>query len=432
MSFKQFQVYQKLEAQGAVIKQNVSGLSSGTQHQQLKELSNVSRSVMQQIVHIREQVLQAPMVSATSPCAVFSVGAGGQPTVDQFLKNLVGHQTKEFDAHTSRLVNQWKLPEASDHGQQAVFPMLGSHSSGGTSTNPLSKADHIASGIGSLSLTDATWLPLSSSTWSSPPPTGSASGGAAVTEGGGNCTAGAESSTASDVGSTSVNAAAAAAALDIEEFVPGKPWQGPNTKSVEDDPYITPGSVARSAFSAVSDNQAMNILGETRSSESLLSERPMSSISKSGSSNDLVSSFWSLSSSSCSAPTLEPWNPSSFGAQLQYPPPGLGTNVQNKSLTSSWQQQPHGINRSVSWAPGDNHSNVTSKSSYILNSLGFFSAVIFHWKLFIVCLLNVPTIEFSFQLLLFVSHIVSSVNYPSSANVPSTWIILKNIPLQVC
>jgi len=49
--------------------------------------------------------------------------------------------------------------------------------------------------------------------------------------------------------------------LEIEEFVPGKPWQGPSVRNVEDDPYITPGSVTRSAISAIDDTHVMNILG---------------------------------------------------------------------------------------------------------------------------------------------------------------------------
>jgi len=32
-----------------------------------------------------------------------------------------------------------------------------------------------------------------------------------------------------------------AGALDIEEFIPGKPWQGPTIRSADDDPFITPG-----------------------------------------------------------------------------------------------------------------------------------------------------------------------------------------------
>ena len=36
----------------------------------------------------------------------------------------------------------------------------------------------------------------------------------------------------------------ATVALDIEEFIPGKPWQGPTIRSAEDDPFITPGGAS--------------------------------------------------------------------------------------------------------------------------------------------------------------------------------------------
>jgi len=53
----------------------------------------------------------------------------------------------------------------------------------------------------------------------------------------------------------------APSSLEIEEFVPGKPWQGPSMWRVEDDPYMTPGSVTRSAISAIDDAHVMNVLG---------------------------------------------------------------------------------------------------------------------------------------------------------------------------
>ena len=45
---------------------------------------------------------------------------------------------------------------------------------------------------------------------------------------------------------TDSNAAGDSASFDIPEFVPGKPWQGGSNNKIEDDPNITPGSVARS------------------------------------------------------------------------------------------------------------------------------------------------------------------------------------------
>ena len=41
-----------------------------------------------------------------------------------------------------------------------------------------------------------------------------------------------------------------AASLDIEEFIPGKPWQGPTIRSADDDPFITPGGGSSSIVSA--------------------------------------------------------------------------------------------------------------------------------------------------------------------------------------
>jgi len=95
-----------------------------------------------------------------------------------------------------------------------------------------------------------------------------------------------------------------AASLEIEEFVPGKPWQGPSMRSVEDDPYITPGSVTRSAISAIDDAHVMNVLG---------AKMPSSAVGRH------ASSVWS--------------NEADTRPAIQTPGPQLG--------------------RSISWAPGD-------------------------------------------------------------------------------
>lgn len=65
---------------------------------------------------------------------------------------------------------------------------------------------------------------------------------------------GVEGSESSAVSNTS------AVALDIEEFIPGKPWQGPTIRSADDDPFITPGGASSSAVNADDkfDSQDMN------------------------------------------------------------------------------------------------------------------------------------------------------------------------------
>lgn len=52
----------------------------------------------------------------------------------------------------------------------------------------------------------------------------------------------------------------------IPEFVPGKPWQGLNSKSVEDDPHITPGSISRSLSVNVVKDDYLNNLAANKSS----------------------------------------------------------------------------------------------------------------------------------------------------------------------
>ena len=52
----------------------------------------------------------------------------------------------------------------------------------------------------------------------------------------------------------------------IPEFVPGKPWQGLSSKSVEDDPHITPGSISRSlSVNVVKDDYLNNLTGNKTS-----------------------------------------------------------------------------------------------------------------------------------------------------------------------
>ena len=58
------------------------------------------------------------------------------------------------------------------------------------------------------------------------------------------------------------------ASLEIEEFVPGRRWQG-LVKSADDDPYLTPGQVAgRISMNRINDDYVMNTLGKTQPSGS--------------------------------------------------------------------------------------------------------------------------------------------------------------------
>lgn len=60
-----------------------------------------------------------------------------------------------------------------------------------------------------------------------------------------------------------------AGSLDIEEFVPGRKWQGMDKKT-DDDPYLTPAQMAnRFSMNRVGDDYVMNTLGKTQSASDI-------------------------------------------------------------------------------------------------------------------------------------------------------------------
>jgi len=120
------------------------------------------------------------------------------------------------------------------------------------------------------------------------------------------------------------------------EFVPGKPWQG-ITKSVEDDPHITPGSFSRSYSLSTPREDDLSSLTKTSPS---VSESQSWSVHPKNSSQTLGKSWSGGDSVIPTSFSNEVW-----GVPLpknnSRPPPGLH---QNK--TGSWS----GVNRQHSWA----------------------------------------------------------------------------------
>ncbi len=154
----------------------------------------------------------------------------------------------------------------------------------------------------------------------------------------------------------------------IEEFVPGKRWQGITIKSVEDDPFITPGSIQRPSLSVntIKDDYVMTTLGKSTSptsSESALGSGGwgsggLGSLGKTAVVGAGTRSSWS--STSLTEPSLgsELWGIPQ-AAKNTRPPPGLtGQKPPGSGGGSAWQSGSGGggtggFNRSVSWAPGD-------------------------------------------------------------------------------
>ena len=111
-----------------------------------------------------------------------------------------------------------------------------------------------------------------------------------------------------------------ASALDIEEFIPGKPWQGPTIRSADDDPFITPGG----ASSSVGVDEKM---------------QPGSSVSQHPSSN----SGWTGAARD-EGPVID-------RGTAGRAPPGLVPS-------GPWLQQQPAFNRSTSWTPQSSYGEL--------------------------------------------------------------------------
>ncbi|XP_037045653.1 protein Gawky isoform X3 [Bradysia coprophila] len=124
----------------------------------------------------------------------------------------------------------------------------------------------------------------------------------------------------------------------VPEFEPGKPWKGSQIKTIEDDPSITPGSVARSPLSIAAKDDLFAPSSKTSPTDLpplSLSSSTWSFNPTSGSQPNFTSAISKLSSKSNSwsdgAPqqatptTSELWG-APMSKSARGPPPGLGTN----------------------------------------------------------------------------------------------------------
>ncbi|XP_037820925.1 protein Gawky isoform X1 [Lucilia sericata] len=109
----------------------------------------------------------------------------------------------------------------------------------------------------------------------------------------------------------------------VQEFEPGKPWKGSQIKSIEDDPSITPGSVARSPLSINPTPKDADIFSNAANKNSP-TDLPSLGLTS--------SSTWSFNPSS-SNQNFPSWSDntqqeiwSSMNKTSRGPPPGLGSN----------------------------------------------------------------------------------------------------------
>ncbi|XP_076458732.1 uncharacterized protein LOC143292390 isoform X2 [Babylonia areolata] len=230
-------------------------------------------------------------------------------------------------ASMSRL-SQWKQPTMDKEGSGDLNKAPGSkpqglqHSHSTPTMGPF--GDLTGLNIGG----DSTWSSLATSTSSNWP---SASAGDSSAEDGGKR----ENGTPPTSGLAAMLGGGGNLGLStdvIPEFVPGKPWQGLSSKSVEDDPHITPGSISRSlSVNVVKDDYLNNLTNASKSSPSFSTDATWST-------GDKQANPGAAETSMASAMTLGASN-----LQAQQNRSAAANNAQ-------WQPPTGGYGRQHSWA----------------------------------------------------------------------------------
>ena len=339
------QVLQRLVAQQSVIQQNRT-INNSTRVHQLDQIHITIQRIKQQIVQQQQQIAQAQAAlgmgkQVAPPPATTPAQAPGSDPAKELLKELPtdmnnlqikDNQTNASSAGgggQSRLVDWIRAPPP----EKDQSMLMGD---GGLNKAPGSKP----SSSSGLPFSDHTWS-NSSGTASWPTNTSTTTSSVIMDKNDPMAHPGAPNSSSSSSSSSG-------AGLDIEEFVPGKPWTGAATKSVEDDPFLTPGTARQGSLSLKDDYvSAGSNPGGSETSQPLTSS--WNSLTKNASATNLSKTNWSSSTSLTSDPASSSLASELWGVpsvpKPNRPPPGLGN--QNKSL---YQAQP-GFNRSTSWAP---------------------------------------------------------------------------------
>lgn len=327
------------------------------QRQQLEQVNTRINQIKQQILMIQRNITQAQNSLQNKSQSQQQQAPNPADNAESSLQNELNNLS--LSQPQSRLT-QWKRPtpdkESLDNGPASGSEnpttntvTTTSNSSSDGSAEPLNKtvgskgitqSDSSSNlrGFNELGLTqlggDNTWSTSVSSASQNWPNEGSP-----VTSGSNMGSDNKESLT-----STSASSSGSSTVLDsipaIPEFVPGKPWQGITTKSVEDDPHITPGSFSRSlSVNMVKDDYLLSLTKSSPTNENNSSwpMKPGTSMSSQG-----MNKPWSSGDSNSLTPTSftsDVWGVPK-GA-MSRPPPGLPQ--QGKS---GWQ----GMNRQQSWA----------------------------------------------------------------------------------
>jgi len=154
-------------------------------------------------------------------------------------------------------------------------------------------------------------------------------------------------------------------AFGIPEFEPGKPWKGPGLKNPDDDPTLTPGSVAPSALDLMSSKTNSSLTSSSGNSN--LAENTLGLTSPTWSFNNPTSSDKPKDSWSVTNPTstLTAMGQDLWGKSGRSNPPGLSNNSGSGWPSTTISGSSNG------WSSGQNGSsnNVDQPTWLLLKNL---------------------------------------------------------------
>ncbi|XP_067671153.1 trinucleotide repeat-containing gene 6C protein-like isoform X2 [Haliotis asinina] len=326
------------------------------QRQQVEQLAVMINNIKQQILQLQKQLSQAQQILLKNPGG--AVGAGGPmaqapaagPHIQDSVDNMMPIQNELEKLainppqvqQTSRL-NQWKrqTPDKETAGE------VGENLNKAVGSKPLQQSQ---SGPSLGPFSDLSGLNISGDTTWSTQATTSSQNWPSTSSGG--TTSQAETKESSENKEShppiTTSSTPTISMTDIiPEFVPGKPWQG-LTKSVEDDPHITPGSISRSLSVNVVKDDYLNNLATSIKTSPIVAADSSTTWSMKGSHISTTSSSKPWSTSESTTPSMsDVWSM----PPKNRPPPGL---MAHKS--HHW---PAGVNRQNSWAGRTDNSAFT-------------------------------------------------------------------------
>ncbi|XP_018330621.1 protein Gawky isoform X2 [Agrilus planipennis] len=238
---QQIKTLQQLLNQQSMAQQQTS-MGGGKASNMLLQCSVLITKTKQQIANLQNQIAAQQAIYVKQQQQQLTGGVPGGPS-DLYKTNAMhdsinalqnnfadlGIKDPQVSQQQSRL-NQWKLPvlDKEDPGEFSRAP--------GSSSKPLT-ASHSSPNLNPLPL----GLTQPDGPWSN---------GRTGDTGGGWPESSTNDSVAADNKDGQWPAPSQTSITDlVPEFEPGKPWKGPQMKSIEDDPSITPGSVVRSPLS---------------------------------------------------------------------------------------------------------------------------------------------------------------------------------------